>query len=78
MAKAKLFKNGSSQAVRLPKEFRFEGDVVYVKKMGNAVVLFPQEDSWDLLFTAFDQFPSDVFTDGREQLPTDKRIPLDI
>lgn len=41
MATAKLFRNGRSQAVRLPKEFRFEGDAVSVRREGAAVVLEP-------------------------------------
>jgi antitoxin VapB len=40
---AKIFKNGRSQAVRLPKEFRFEGDVVKIRKDGKKVVLEPLE-----------------------------------
>ena len=38
---ARLFKNGSSQAVRLPKEFRFDGEEVAIRRMGEAVVLMP-------------------------------------
>jgi antitoxin VapB len=41
MDTAKLFENGKSQAVRLPKEYRFHGNKVYIKKLGNAVVLIP-------------------------------------
>lgn len=41
MNRARIFQNGRSQAVRLPKEFRFEGDKVFVHKLGNAVVLLP-------------------------------------
>ena len=41
MKTAKLFKNGQSQAVRLPKEFRFEGDHVFIKKEGNTAILIP-------------------------------------
>ena len=41
MKTAKLFQNGQSQAVRLPKEFRFEGEEVFIKKSGSAVVLIP-------------------------------------
>ena len=40
---AKLFRNGRSQAVRLPKEFRFEGDTVLVRREGNAVILEPAQ-----------------------------------
>ncbi len=44
---AQLFMNGRSQAVRLPKQFRFEGKQVHIKKVGNSVVLTPmQEDRW--------------------------------
>jgi antitoxin VapB len=46
MRKAKLFKNGQSQAVRLPREFRLAGDEVYVKHVGNAVLLIPVSDGW--------------------------------
>jgi antitoxin VapB len=45
---AKLFKNGRSQAVRLPKEFRFKGDEVYIKKIDDFVVLIPQKDKWEI------------------------------
>ena len=45
--RAKLFKNGRSQAVRLPKEFRFEGDEVKVSKVGKKVILEPiDKETW--------------------------------
>lgn len=66
MKKAKLFQNGQSQAVRLPKEFRFEGEDVFIKRLGNAVVLIPANHSWDALFSSFDQF-SDDFLSERAQ-----------
>jgi antitoxin VapB len=60
MQTAKLFKNGRSQAVRLPKEFRFEGDEVYVKREGDAVVLIPKNrpeaNPWQDFFDALDSF----------------------
>jgi virulence-associated protein VagC len=43
---AKLFANGSSQAVRLPKNFRFKGDEVGVKRVGEIVILFPTDSDW--------------------------------
>ena len=44
MQKATLFKNGGSQAVRLPKNFRFEGNVVFIKKVPEGVLLIPKEE----------------------------------
>ena len=66
MKTAKLFKNGQSQAVRLPKEFRFEGDEVIIKRSGNAVVLIPANHSWDALADSLDKFSAD-FMDDRNQ-----------
>ena len=72
MKTAKLFKNGQSQAVRLPKEFRFEGNEVFIKKMGNMVVLIPYQDSWQALFDSLNQFSND-FMDSRDQ-PSEHQI----
>jgi antitoxin VapB len=66
MRTAKLFKNGRSQAVRLPKEFRFDGTQVFVKKVGNMVVLIPEQGSWQTLFDSLEQF-SDDFMESRNQ-----------
>lgn len=66
MKTAKLFLNGQSQAVRLPKEFRFEGDEVIIKRSGNAVVLIPANHSWDTLASSLDKFSAD-FMDNRDQ-----------
>ena len=59
MQTAKLFPNGSSQAVRLPKEFRFDGDQVYVKRVGNGVMLLPFAAPWQTLIDSLDQFTED-------------------
>ena len=66
MKTAKIFQNGQSQAVRLPKEFRFKDDHVYVKKSGNVVMLIPAKDSWESLFDSLDKFSDDFMTE-REQ-----------
>jgi antitoxin VapB len=65
---AKLFRNGQSQAVRLPKEFRFEGDFVYVKKAGKAVVLLPALGSWDSLVESLDKFSDDFMSERSQPL----------
>lgn len=66
MRTAKIFKNGQSQAVRLPKEFRFEGDFVYIKKSGNAVILLPAKNSWDSLLGSLDNFSDDFMSERRQ------------
>lgn len=66
MKTARIFQNGQSQAVRLPKEFRFKDDEVFVKKMGNVVVLIPKSNSWDSLIDSLKKF-SDDFMAERSQ-----------
>jgi len=63
---AKIFQNGQSQAIRLPKAYRFDGSQVFVKRIGNAIVLLPEQHSWQTLFDSLDQFSAD-FMDEREQ-----------
>jgi len=75
MNTAKLFKNGGSQAVRLPKEFKFQGDEVYLKKMGGMVVLIPKDDPWGSLIRSLDHF-SDDFMIERKQPELEKRESL--
>jgi antitoxin VapB len=68
VAEAKVFMTGRSQAVRLPKEYRVSGDSVYVKRLGNGILLLPKTgDRWAGLFAALDQFPRDFL------LPRDRR-----
>ncbi len=66
MKTARLFRNGRSQAVRLPREFRFEGDRVFIKRAGNGIVLLPAVQSWDPLIESLKEF-SDDFMAEREQ-----------
>ena len=75
MKTAKLFRNGQSQAVRLPKEFRFKDDHVFIKKSGNVVVLIPAKGSWDVLVNSLDKFSPD-FMKERKQPKVQKREAL--
>jgi antitoxin VapB len=72
MKTAKIFQNGQSQAVRLPKEFRFEDSEVFIKKSGNVVQLIPRSDSWNSLFGSLKKFSRD-FMSERIQPELDKR-----
>jgi len=76
---AKLFRNGRSQAVRLPKEFRFEGDEVRIRRVGNGVLLEPKEtvdvEAW---LRKLDSFRSEPFMpEGRNQPEIPVRETLD-
>lgn len=72
METAKIFQNGKSQAVRLPKEFRFGSDRVYIKRIGNAVVLLPYQTPWETLIDSLAKFSMD-FMEERRQLPVQNR-----
>jgi antitoxin VapB len=72
MKTAKLFQNGQSQAVRLPKEFRFEDDHVYVKKSGNVVILIPVRNSWRALVDSLDKFTDDFMSERKQPKPQDR------
>ena len=69
MQTAKVFKSGNSQAIRLPKDFQFRGSEVYIKKMGNCVVIIPKEDTWKIVEENVGKFTVDIFDGGREQIP---------
>ncbi len=66
MKTARIFANGRSQAVRLPKEFRFSGDEVYINKVQGIVMLIPKDDPWRPLVNSLEHFTED-FMEQREQ-----------
>ncbi|MBI2416645.1 MAG: antitoxin [Ignavibacteriales bacterium] len=72
METAKLFTNGNSQAVRLPKSFRFEGKEVNITRVGDAVILLPQKKKWDSLLQSLGKFSEDFLAE-REQPELEKR-----
>ncbi len=76
MKTAKLFKNGESQAVRLPKEFRFPGKEVLIKRIGSAVVLLPKARSWETLMESLAKFPADFMETRGQPADIDRRKPL--
>lgn len=71
---AKLFRNGRSQAVRLPKEFRFEGDVVRVRRVPEGLLLEPMISDTAKWFAAMDEIGGDaLLKKGRKQPPAQRR-----
>ena len=76
IATAKVFKNGASQAVRLPKEFRFDCDEICIKRIGSAVLLFPREAAWDLMGEAIGNVGEDFMLERRQPRRAAARKPL--
>ena len=77
MQTAKLFWSGRSQAVRLPKEFRFEGDKVRIRRHGNKVILEPIADDWAWLDALPGKFDEDFIQAVNEDPGQQERPELD-
>ncbi|QSJ19045.1 AbrB/MazE/SpoVT family DNA-binding domain-containing protein [Nostoc sp. UHCC 0702] len=75
MNTVQLIMDGNNQTVILPKEFQLEGNEVYIKKIGNAVILISKENHWQTLFESFNLFSEDFMT-SREQPYLDIRETL--
>jgi len=71
---AKVFQNGRSQAIRIPKEFRMEESEVYIEKIGDTLIIKPTKtDKWDSFFKTLDTIDTTNFLDDRVQLPLQNR-----
>ena len=66
MLTAKVFENGRSQAVRLPKECRFSDDEVLVNKIGEIVMLVPKSSKWNGFLNGLNMFSTDFMAKGRD------------
>ena len=77
MTVAKLFQNGGSQAVRLPKEYRFEGNEVLVSRVGEVVVMVPRREYWKTMLKSLDLFTDDFMAEGPEELLPEERNGFD-
>jgi len=69
---AKLFMNGNSQAVRLPKAFRFPGSRVYIRRQGDEVILSSKPPTWDEFFNTPNAFDEDFLAE-RDHAPPQER-----
>ena len=76
MMTAKIFENGRSQAVRLPKEYRFRDEEVAINKIGDIVMLIPKENKWSGFLDSLNLFSEDFMSDGREQSAAQERDAL--
>lgn len=68
MTEAKLFNNGGSQAVRLPKDCRFDPDeTVIIKKIGDMVIMIPKDKVNEVFGSGYGEATDDYFSEGRDQ-----------
>ena len=77
-ATAKIFTNGKSQAVRLPKEYRFVENEVGITRIGKMVILYPQEKAWEIFDTSeavTDDF-CDAIMESRKSNVDSQRVSL--
>lgn len=75
MDSAKLFQSGNSQAIRLPKAYRLPGKKVYLKRMGSAIVVLPEDSAWQPLLDSLGKFDPDFMAE-RNQPPQQERPEL--
>lgn len=73
METAKIFTNGGSQAVRLPKQYRFNSEEVIINRIGNIVMLIPKDDQWENTLKSLDMFTDDFLANPIEPLPLENR-----
>ena len=73
METAKIFTNGGSQAVRLPKNCRFETSEVLVNHIGGIVMLIPKDNRWQSMLLSLDMFTDDFLSNGVESLSLEER-----
>ncbi|WP_319563029.1 type II toxin-antitoxin system VapB family antitoxin [Marispirochaeta sp.] len=72
MDTAKIFENGRSQAIRLPKEYRFSGDDVFIKKIDDVVMLIPKDKVWKIFHESLDKFSEDMVFSRDQEVPQER------
>jgi antitoxin VapB len=76
MHTAKVFTTGRSQAVRLPKEYRFDTDEVFVARLDDMVILYPRKKGWDLLERGIRMFTEDFMAERNQPAEAEARTGL--
>lgn len=71
---AKIFMNGRSQAVRLPKEYRFDCDEVFIRKQGDEIIISPRKTTWDDFFDQQPAFDDDYLGDREQEKPQERNF----
>ena len=68
-----MFTSGNSQAVRLPKEYRFNTDEVCIKKLGKSIIMYPKEHEFEAFLEGINSFSDDFMASGREEQAPQER-----
>ena len=66
METAKVLEDEKGQSVRLPEKFRFDVDEVIVQRLGNAIILVPDNMIWETFLNGINSFSEDIFENGRD------------
>ena len=78
MLTAKIFTNGNSQSIRIPKDYRFEDEEVVMCKVGSAIILYQRKDRFSVLMESLNEFTDDFLPNGRPvQLIQTERLSLE-
>jgi antitoxin VapB len=74
MQLTRVFNNGNSQAIRIPKEYRFDQEEVCINKVGSAIIIFPKKDRFSVLMESINEFTPDFLATGRsaQALPQER------
>jgi antitoxin VapB len=67
MQLAQITTNGQKQVLTLPRDIHFSENSVYIQRVGNAVLLVPQDKQWEVFLSSLNRFSSDFMENGREQ-----------
>lgn len=67
MDTVKIIENGRNQTISLPSRYRFSDGEVYIRKLGDIVMLVPKDTAWNTFLEGLNGFTDDFFADGREQ-----------
>ena len=73
MKTVKVFKSGNSHAIRIPKEYQVDATEMVIIKIGNTIILYPQNDPWELFKKSLLEFSDDFLSQGRKQPEMQKR-----
>ncbi|MBI4579104.1 MAG: AbrB/MazE/SpoVT family DNA-binding domain-containing protein [Planctomycetes bacterium] len=76
MDTARIFSTGGSQAVRLPKDYRFDAEEVGIARLGEMVILYPRDKAWKLFEEGLQQFTDDFMADRSQPKRPERRSPL--